>query len=111
MACTVATGCGAKSGTASVDYSVSAQKNYEKGLKELEDKDWLAASKYFQFIKSRFPYSKYAVLAELQDGGAGQGGQQRRVGGHDHLGAGLTEGGVSFRCRHEADDDRSGGRG
>src|SRR3954468_18797645 len=41
--------CGGKSGGAgAVDYSVSAQRNYEKGLKELEDKDWLAASKYFQ---------------------------------------------------------------
>src|ERR1051326_9611546 len=58
--------CGGKSGTAAVDYSVSAQKNYEKGLKELDNKDWIAASKYFGFIKSRFPYSKYAVLAELR---------------------------------------------
>ncbi|HEX3475648.1 MAG TPA: outer membrane protein assembly factor BamD [Kofleriaceae bacterium] len=64
----LATGaCGSKAGGAgAVDYSVSAQRNYEKGLKELEDKDWLAASKYFSFIKSRFPYSKYAVLAELR---------------------------------------------
>ena len=62
-----ATACGSKAGGAgAVDYSVSAQRNYEKGLKELEDKDWLAASKYFSFIKSRFPYSKYAVLAELR---------------------------------------------
>jgi outer membrane protein assembly factor BamD len=59
-------GCSGKSSAGSVDYSVSAQKNYEKGLKELEDKDWVAASKYFAFIKSRFPYSKYAVLAELR---------------------------------------------
>jgi outer membrane protein assembly factor BamD len=50
-------GCGAKTGSGSVDYSVSAQKNYEKGLQELDRKDWVAASKYFGFIKSRFPYS------------------------------------------------------
>src|SRR5882672_7094935 len=31
-------GCGGKSSSGAVDYSVSAQKNYEKGLKELEDK-------------------------------------------------------------------------
>jgi len=61
-----AAACGGKSGAGAVDYSVSAQKNYEKGLKELDDKDWIAASKYFAFIKSRFPYSKYAVLAELR---------------------------------------------
>jgi outer membrane protein assembly factor BamD len=57
--------CGGKT-TGAVKYSVSAQRNYEKGLDELKDKDWIAASKYFAFIKSRFPYSKFAVLAELR---------------------------------------------
>ena len=71
-----ATACGAKAGSGSVDYSVSAQKNYEKGLKELDDKDWVAASKYFAFIKSRFPYSKYAVLAELRLADAEFGAEQ-----------------------------------
>jgi outer membrane protein assembly factor BamD len=72
----VTTGCGAKAGSGAVDYSVSAQKNYEKGLKELDDKDWIAASKYFAFIKSRFPYSKYAVLAELRLADAEFGAEQ-----------------------------------
>jgi outer membrane protein assembly factor BamD len=58
--------CGGKSGVGSVDYSVSAQKNYERGLERLGDKQWAAAAKYFGFIKSRFPYSKFAVLAELR---------------------------------------------
>jgi outer membrane protein assembly factor BamD len=69
-------GCGGKSASGSVDYSVSAQKNYEKGLKELENKDWVAASKYFGFIKTRFPYSKYAVLAELRLADAEFGAEQ-----------------------------------
>jgi outer membrane protein assembly factor BamD len=68
--------CGAKSGSGAVEYSVSAQKNYDKGLKELERKDWVAASKYFGFIKSRFPYSKYAVLAELRLADAEFGAEQ-----------------------------------
>ena len=59
-------GCGGATGSGAVDYSVSAQKNYDKGMKALEAKDWIAASKYFAFIKSRFPYSKYATLAELR---------------------------------------------
>ncbi len=60
-------GCGARSGAGkAVKYSVSAQKNYNRGLKELEAKEWIAAAKYFSFIKSRFPYSKFAVLAELR---------------------------------------------
>lgn len=58
--------CGSTSGNASVDYSVSAARNYEKGMKALDKKEWIAASKYFSFIKSRFPYSKYAVLSELR---------------------------------------------
>ena len=76
LALGVTTGCGAKAGAGAVDYSVSAQKNYEKGLKELDDKDWIAASKYFAFIKSRFPYSKYAVLAELRLADAEFGAEQ-----------------------------------
>lgn len=62
----LALGCNAKAGAGSVNYSVSAQKNYEKGIAELEHEDWIAAAKYFSFIKSRFPYSKFAVLAELR---------------------------------------------
>jgi outer membrane protein assembly factor BamD len=68
--------CGGKTGAAAVDYSVSAQRNYEKGLKQLEKKDWIAASKYFGFIKSRFPYSKYATLAELRLADAEFGAEQ-----------------------------------
>ena len=74
--CLLLAACGAKSGAAAVDYSVSAQKNYEKGLKELDNKDWIAAGKYFGFIKSRFPYSKYAVLAELRLADAEFGAEQ-----------------------------------
>jgi outer membrane protein assembly factor BamD len=52
-------GCGSKGGGAgSVEYSVSAQK------------------KYFGFIKTRFPYSKYAVLAELRLADAQFGAEQ-----------------------------------
>jgi outer membrane protein assembly factor BamD len=60
-----ASGCGG-AGTGTVEFSVSAQRNYEKGMDALQQKDWLAASKYFAFIKSRFPYSKFAVLSEVR---------------------------------------------
>ncbi len=66
LALAPAVACGGKSGDGAVDYSVSAQKNYERGLEKLADKHWISAAKYFAFIKSRFPYSKYAVLAELR---------------------------------------------
>jgi outer membrane protein assembly factor BamD len=76
VALATAAGCGGKSNAGAVDYSVSAAKNYEKGLKELEENDWVAASKYFGFIKTRFPYSKYAVLAELRLADAEFGAEQ-----------------------------------
>lgn len=68
-------GCGGK-GTGAVEYSVSAQRNYEKGSEALQQEDWLAASKYFSFIKSRFPYSKFAVLSEIRIADAEFGAQE-----------------------------------
>ena len=66
IACVAACGPLGKNQDSGVNYSVSAQKNYEKGMDALKDKQWVGAVKYFSFIKSRFPYSKYAVLAELR---------------------------------------------
>jgi outer membrane protein assembly factor BamD len=74
--CAALAACGGTSGAASVSYSVSAQKNYDKGTTALDKKDWIAAAKYFSFIKSRFPYSKYAVLAELRLADAEFGAEQ-----------------------------------
>src|SRR5690606_18488518 len=62
----VAVACSANAPTGQVSYATTAKQNYDKGLKELEEKDWVAAAKYFAFIKARFPYSKYAVLSELR---------------------------------------------
>ncbi|HEX3694588.1 MAG TPA: outer membrane protein assembly factor BamD [Polyangia bacterium] len=51
--------------TKPVTYSLTAKQNYEKGLAELKDEDYQEAQKYFQFVKQKFPFSKFAVLAEL----------------------------------------------
>jgi outer membrane protein assembly factor BamD len=56
---------GSKAG-AKTELSVSAQTNYEKGMKLLQNEEWPEAAKYFAFIKARYPYSKYAVLADLR---------------------------------------------
>ncbi len=69
-------GCGGKAQGANVEYSVQASENYMRGLKQLERKDWVAAAKYFAFIKARFPYSKFAVLAELRLADAEFGAEQ-----------------------------------
>lgn len=49
-----------------VEYSASASKNYQLGMKKLGEEDWIESAKYFTFVKARFPYSKFAVLAELR---------------------------------------------
>jgi outer membrane protein assembly factor BamD len=49
-----------------VTYAKDAKGNYELGEKSLKDHDWTQADQYFQFTKSKFPYSQYASLAELR---------------------------------------------
>lgn len=46
-------------------YKKTAQENYDAGQKALKDKSWEDASKYFNQVKTKFPYSKFAVLAAL----------------------------------------------
>jgi outer membrane protein assembly factor BamD len=43
----------------------TAQANYEYGLKELKQSNWLTAIQYFQNVKTNFGFSKWATLAEL----------------------------------------------
>jgi outer membrane protein assembly factor BamD len=61
------TGCaGSLTGSGNVEYSTSAAQNYERGSQKLREEEWFDAAKYFAFIKARFPYSKFAVLADLR---------------------------------------------
>ena len=63
----LAGGCGSTdTAEHAVTYQVTAKSNYEKGLKELKDENYPEAIKYFNFVKQKFPFSKYAVLAELR---------------------------------------------
>ncbi len=48
-----------------VTYGVDAEANYAAGMKELEHEDWIAAGKHLDYVSQKFPYSKYAALAEL----------------------------------------------
>jgi outer membrane protein assembly factor BamD len=61
-------GCSAqaKLTTTKVSYSATARQNYKKGVKALKDKNFEDATKYFKFVKARYPFSKYATLAELR---------------------------------------------
>jgi outer membrane protein assembly factor BamD len=58
-------GCASDEDSKPVTYSLTAKQNYEKGLAELKDENYLEAQKYFQFVKQKYPFSKYAVMAEL----------------------------------------------
>ena len=64
-----------------VTYSVTARQNYEKGLSELKAENYIEADKFFRFVKSKFPFSKYSVLAELAmaDGKFKQGEYQTAI--------------------------------
>jgi outer membrane protein assembly factor BamD len=58
-------GCASSDDGKPVNYSLTAKQNYDKGLEELKDENYVEAQKYFTFVKQKFPFSKYAALAEL----------------------------------------------
>jgi outer membrane protein assembly factor BamD len=65
-ALTTGSGCAtSEEATKPITYSLTAKQNYDKGLAELKDENYPEAQKYFQFVKQKYPFSKYAVLAEL----------------------------------------------
>ncbi len=49
-----------------VDYQTTARQNYESGTESMEGGNYNEAIKFFEYVKNKFPYSKYAVLADLR---------------------------------------------
>lgn len=49
----------------SADYAQTASENYELAIGEFSDEDWEEAIQYADFVRIRFPFSRYAVEAEL----------------------------------------------
>jgi len=49
----------------SADYAQTARENYELATGEFSDKDWEESILYSDFVRIRFPFSRYAVEAEL----------------------------------------------
>lgn len=49
----------------SADYAQTARENYELAVGEFTDKDWEEAIQYADFVRIRFPFSRYSVEAEL----------------------------------------------
>ncbi len=48
------------------DYASAAEENLRLGTEALENKDFLRAQKYFEFVRAKFPYQEAAREAELK---------------------------------------------
>ena len=59
-------GCASDGTLKNVSYRDTARANYAKGMDELKDDNHPEAIKYFTFVKSKFPFSRFATLAELR---------------------------------------------
>jgi outer membrane protein assembly factor BamD len=55
-----------KSGDSLLDYSSSAERQFNKAMDEFEDEDCNTAEGIFTNVRRKFPYSRYAVLSELR---------------------------------------------
>ncbi|MFL5321252.1 MAG: outer membrane protein assembly factor BamD [Myxococcaceae bacterium] len=63
----VLTGCATTSGEAGEpDYANSAEENLKKGNEALESKNYLEAEKYFDYVKTKYPYLEASKDAELR---------------------------------------------
>jgi outer membrane protein assembly factor BamD len=49
-----------------VTYESTAEGNFQRGEVAYKEEQYLAAQRYFGYIRSKFPYSRFAVLAELR---------------------------------------------
>jgi outer membrane protein assembly factor BamD len=50
----------------SVRFYYTAEENWERGELEFSKKRYLAAQQYFAYLRTKFPYSRFAVLADLR---------------------------------------------
>lgn len=66
LLCTYVAGCGASQNTRALSYGENARRSYENAFHAYEDRDCLTALPLFARIRSEYPYSRYAALAELR---------------------------------------------
>lgn len=52
--------------TGDLKLGTTPEANYEKGLDELKSKNFTEATRFFEYVKTKYPFSKYASLAELR---------------------------------------------
>jgi outer membrane protein assembly factor BamD len=58
--------CACAEGGGDVSYKETPKQNFDKGMAELKDENFVEATKYFTYVKNKFPFSGYATLAELR---------------------------------------------
>ncbi len=66
MASVAMSGCAGTQKDGMLDYARSAELQFQEGMDEFEDEDCVSAEKIFGQVRRKFPYSRYAVLAELR---------------------------------------------
>ena len=65
LSCLLLPACATSDDGKPINFSLTAKENYEKGLAESKEENYAEALRYFTYVKQKFPFSKYAALAEL----------------------------------------------
>jgi len=52
--------------TGEVRYGKTAEDNYQAGVEEMKTESWTEATKFLEYVRTKYPFSKYAPLAELR---------------------------------------------
>jgi outer membrane protein assembly factor BamD len=65
FSCLLLSACATSDEGKPITFSLTAKQNYEKGLAELKAENYAEALRYFNYVKQKFPFLKYAALAEL----------------------------------------------
>lgn len=52
--------------TGEMRYGATAEENFQAGLDEADAERWDEAAKLFEYVKTKYPFSKQAALADLQ---------------------------------------------
>ena len=52
--------------TGEMKYGTTAEENYQAGVEELKDGNHAEAVKFFEYVKTKYPFSKFAALSELR---------------------------------------------
>jgi outer membrane protein assembly factor BamD len=50
-----------------VEFADTAEENWRRGKEAFKDEDYLVAQRYFAHIRWKFPYSRFAAMAELRN--------------------------------------------